>query len=52
MEGQRGFRGFRSRNGSNLPNDQERSKNTEREALGEDAGSAGGFWLKDCANDF
>ena len=44
MEGQRSFRGFRSRNGSKLPNDQQRSTNTEREALGEDAGSPGGFW--------
>ena len=44
MEGQRSFRGFRSRNGAKLPNDQQRSTNTEREALGEDAGSPEGFW--------
>ena len=35
LEGKRSFRGFRSRNGSKLPNDQQRSTNTEREALGE-----------------
>ena len=44
MEGQRSFRGFRSRNGPKLPNDQQRRTNTEHEVLGEDAWSPGGFW--------
>ena len=50
MEGQRRFRGFHSRNGSNLPNlSPERARSGPRRICGE---PGEGFGKKDCANDF